>query len=278
MLAPVKRYLGAWNFAEVSPAQITGRFNGFLKSVIVRISEARDLGDIDRFAFYDHMKVFTAAPPETLRIDEKKLREYSILNCCGVIITSNEKTNGIYLPADDRRHYVAASELDKADFEQKYWDDLWRYYDDGGAGHVAAAYDLSNFNAKAPPPKTAAFWEIVHSSRNPNEAELADVLDEIAGTDWATGKPKEWPNTITLDQVIKRAPVDFAEWLRDRKNSRAIPHRLEACGYVAVRNEDAKDGLWKFNGKRQVIYAKASLPLAFRLHEAIERATERGAR
>ena len=197
MLAPVKRYVGAWNFAEVSPVQITGRFNGFLKSVIVRISEARDLGDVDRFAFYDHMKVFTAAPPETLRIDEKNLREYSILNCCGVIITSNEKTNGIYLAADDRRHYVAASDCDKADFEQKYWDDLWHYYDNGGASHVAAylaAYDLSSFNAKAPPPKTPAFWEIVHSSRNPNEAELADVLDEIAGINWAAKRVAEYPH------------------------------------------------------------------------------------
>ena len=27
-----------------------GRFNGFLKSVILRINEARDLGDVDRFS------------------------------------------------------------------------------------------------------------------------------------------------------------------------------------------------------------------------------------
>jgi hypothetical protein len=31
----------------VSPQQILGRFNGFVKSVILRVSEARDLGDID---------------------------------------------------------------------------------------------------------------------------------------------------------------------------------------------------------------------------------------
>ena len=82
-----------------------GRFNGFVKSVILRISEARDLGDSNRFAFYDHMKTFTAAPPDVLRCDEKNLREYSILNCCGVIITTNHKADGIFLPADDRRHY-----------------------------------------------------------------------------------------------------------------------------------------------------------------------------
>ena len=30
----------------------------------------------NRFAFYDHMKAYTAAPPDVLRVDEKNLREY----------------------------------------------------------------------------------------------------------------------------------------------------------------------------------------------------------
>ena len=54
-------------------------------------SEARDLGEANRFSFYDHMKAFTAAPPDVLRVDEKNLREYSVLNCCGVILTTNHK-------------------------------------------------------------------------------------------------------------------------------------------------------------------------------------------
>ena len=40
-----------------------GRFNTFVRSVILRVSEVRDLGDVDRYAFYDHMKTYTAAPP-----------------------------------------------------------------------------------------------------------------------------------------------------------------------------------------------------------------------
>ena len=103
LLAPVRQAVGPWNFVEVSPQQLLGRFNGFLKSVILRVSEARDLGEINRYAFYEHLKAYTASPPEVLRVDEKNLREYSIPNCCGVIITTNHKTDGIYLPADDRR-------------------------------------------------------------------------------------------------------------------------------------------------------------------------------
>ena len=46
--------------------QVLGRFNGFLKSVILRVSEARDLGDFDRFAFYDHLKTYKPRRRPTL--------------------------------------------------------------------------------------------------------------------------------------------------------------------------------------------------------------------
>jgi Family of unknown function (DUF5906) len=88
LIEPVKRAIGPWNTWEISPQHLLGRFNGFLKSVILRISEARDLGDVNRYQFYDHSKAYIAAPPDVLRCDEKNVREYSILNCCGVIITT----------------------------------------------------------------------------------------------------------------------------------------------------------------------------------------------
>lgn len=157
LLEPVKRAVGGWNFAEVSPRQVLGRFNGFVKSVILRVNEARDLGDVDRFQFYDHMKSYIAAPPDVLRVDEKNLREYSVFNCCGVIITTNHKTDGIFLPADDRRHFVAWSVLAKEDFSPDYWAELWRWYENGGDRHVAAylaQLDISTFDPKAPRPKT----------------------------------------------------------------------------------------------------------------------------
>jgi hypothetical protein len=144
LLAPVREAVGPWNFQEVGPTQVMGRFNGFLKSVILRISEARDLGDSDRFKFYDHMKSYIVSPPEVLRVDEKNLREHNIINCCGVIITTNHKTDGIYLPADDRRHFVAWTDLRKEDFAQSYWDGLWHWYEhQGGCGHVTCTTSTS---------------------------------------------------------------------------------------------------------------------------------------
>ena len=253
MLEPVKYAVGPWNCSEVSPQQLLGRFNGFLKAVIMRVSEARDLGDVDRFAFYEHMKTYTAAPPDVLRVDEKHTREHSIFNVVGVIITTNNKTDGVYLPPDDRRHYVAWSDLSKDDFSEEYWRDLWTWYDDGGRAHVAEylrTLDISGFNPKAPPPKTAAWHDIVNTNHAPEDAELADAMDGIG-----------WPSATTISSITSSITCSqvFAEWMNDRKNSRKIPHRLEAVGYIAVHNPAAKDGLWKVRGKRQGIYAKKDM-------------------
>jgi DNA polymerase III delta prime subunit len=252
MLEPVKYAVGPWNVNEVSPQQLLGRFNSFVKSVILRISEARDLGEVDRFAFYDHTKVYTAAPPDVLRCDEKHLREHAVMNVCGVIITTNYKGDGIYLPSDDRRHYVAWSTLSKEDFPADYWQKIYGWYSEGGMSNVAAylaGLDLSDFDPKAPPPKTAAFWEIVDSNRSQDDSDLADVLDVLGN-----------PEAVTLGMITQRADDAFRAWLLDRKNRRQIPHRLETAGYVPVRNDaDKHDGQWKVAGKRQTIYARKEL-------------------
>ena len=74
LLEPMKRIVGPWNFAEIRPTDLVENFNGFVKSVILRVSEARDQGEGNRYAAYDHIKIYTAAPPDTLRVNEKYLR------------------------------------------------------------------------------------------------------------------------------------------------------------------------------------------------------------
>lgn len=251
ILEPVKRAVGHWNFEEVAPAHMLGRFNGFVKSVILRVSEARDLGDVDRYAFYEHMKIYTAAPPDVLRCDEKNLREYAVMNVCGVIITTNHKTDGIYLPPDDRRHYVAWSNLNMQMFQTEYWTTLYGWYEQGGYEHVAAYLehlDISRFNPKAPPPKTSAWHDIVDANRAPEDAEIADTLEALGD-----------PAAVTLDQLTFYAADSLKEFLTDRRNRRQIPHRLEAAGFMPIRNDTAKDGLFKLDGRRQVIYVKRDL-------------------
>ena len=67
------------------------------------------------------------------------------MNVVGVIITTNHKSNGIFLPPDDRRHYVAWSNFDKSQFDKAYWNKLWQWYEAGGleiVGRYLMNYDL----------------------------------------------------------------------------------------------------------------------------------------
>jgi Family of unknown function (DUF5906) len=261
---PVKRAVGPWNFREASPQDLLQPFNDFVCSVVLRISEARDLGDFDRFKFYDHMKVYIAAPPDVLRVNKKHVRQYSIFNYCSVIITTNYKTDGIYLPADDRRHYVTWSELHKEDFDDEYWNELWGWYDAGGDRAVAAylaGLDLTGFDPKAAPPKTPAFWSIVDANSNPENAELADAIDDLGKRDPITHEVTERPKVVTLEMIASRAGPKLSGYLEDSRNARQIPRRLEDCGYVAVRNPGPNDGKWKLQGSRRVIYAKRELSI-----------------
>lgn len=282
-LAPVREAIGSWNFGDVTPREMFAtRFNGYQKSVILRISEAHDLGDTHRNTFYEHLKKITASPPEALRTDEKNIPEYYVVNVCHVVLTSNHRLNALYLPAEDRRFDVCWSPRTQADFDPDYWPELWRwYYKEGGFGHVAAYlsdFDLSNFDPKAPPPKTEAFWSIVNASRTPEDAELADAIDKLGEDETdergkpvndMDGKPKRIPPVaLTVKNVIAVAGEDFEKWLTDRKNSRQISQRFTACGYLPMRSRYAKDGQWRVGGSRQTIDVRASLSPADQLSAA----------
>lgn len=284
ILEPVKYAVGPWNCHEVSPNHLMkSDFNPFVKSVILRISEARDLGEFDRYALYEHMKTLTTTPPDVTLCNEKHIRQYAVMNVCGVVITTNHLTDGIYLPADDRRHYVAWSNLEKESFEEDYFNKLYRWYESGGTAHVVAyldSLDLSGFDPKAPPKKTEAFFAIVDANRSAEESEMADAVEALgAAISRKSGgriAHDEKPKAITLATLMgAQMSSDFSMWLADRKNRRAIPHKLRQIGYVTVRNPDSpQDGLWRIAGKRQTIYAMKTLSVRDQITAAKELITE----
>jgi hypothetical protein len=166
---------------------------------------------------------------------------------------------------------VAWTDLTQADFPGNYWDELWGWYEAGGDRHVAAylaTLDLKGFNPKAPPKKTDVFWQIVETNRAPENSQLDDAIDELGEPDHATPGGIKRPDVITLAMIRQTVTGGFLDWLNDGKNARQIPHRMSECGYVPVQNGAAKDGLWRIDKKRQVIYAKAELPVSDRLAAA----------
>jgi len=263
LLEAVVRTLGEWNFQNIKLSHLAGKNNSFLKALIVRLNEARDVGEqgtVDRYRLYDHMKDLLAAPPNTIRVNEKYINEYFILNRSAMVITTNYR-DALYLPPDDRRHYVAFSERRSEELPAVFWNKFWAWYEDGGFAHVAALlyqHDLSGFDPKAEPPKTDAFRYMVSADLTSEYSDIADAIDRLKDADG------QRPDALTIAELIAVAPE--LEWLRAVKMRRVMRRRLEDNGYAIVINPDAKtDNMWAIDGKRQAIYARAALDQTQRL-------------
>jgi hypothetical protein len=272
LLVPMRDAVGPWNCVEIQLHNLGSAFNDFQACVLLRISEARDSGDgttrgrIDRYTLNDRMKPLLASPPESFRLNRKWEPEYPAFNICGVVITTNHD-DALYVTPDDRRYDAHKSRCKAADFSPEFFKGFFHWYEhEGGIGHVVAylrAYDLSKFNPHAAPPKTAAFWNMVAVDLGPEHDDLEDALDALGKPDPDNKDAIIRPDAVTLAELSAKAPG--ADWLRDRKQHRALPHRLKRCGYVSVRNPDVLDSAGRWRIKRgntsvkAVIYARADL-------------------
>jgi hypothetical protein len=276
-LWPVKRGIGFANWrskgASAVLKNIENNFTPFLRATILQISEVHEMGD-KRFTFYDSTKDWCAAPPETLTIADKNVKEYPILNAVLPIWTTNHLTDGLYIPPEDRRTYYVWSPVRSSDFTEAYWRDYWDKLKRLGYDEHVAAFlmkrDLSKFNPGAPPQKTAAWHEAVNANRNPDDAQLSDLLDAMAH-DWicVTGELVERASAVTLEQLTRHPKCRQA--LRAALGKpRTATHRLGTARYGSFANPDRADGLWSINKRRQVVYVWSDLTAKEKMDAVLE--------
>jgi hypothetical protein len=296
LLKPVPYAIGPWNLKTTTAQYIMEepKCNGYLEAVICLISEARDFGDENRFAFYERMKPWLGGVAGgVLSVVDKYIRQHPVIDVVGFIITTNFKVRGLYLPADDARHYIAWCNLTRADIgaklgfkvsddplvkdelEEKYFVPLYQWYASGGFEAVAAylaTLDLSDFSPTAPPPKTAAWFEIVDAYADPKESRLAGVLEMLGN-----------PPAVSVREVSEaadRSNVEL-EW-SSGKGRNQVAADFEVAEYVHQRNPATAKGRWVVGPKERRndvrIYVQAKLTPKERLaaaHEVFEREQKR---
>jgi hypothetical protein len=272
ILDPVRYAVGVANYKVVGPKALTGDFNPHVKSVVLHVSEARDLGPTDRFALYESNKDLIAAPPATIRVNEKNLREHYVFNVLGVIFTTNHAVDGLYLPPDDRRHYVASSPVSKEQFAEDYWLEFWRWYAQGGTWHVVAwlrERDVSGFDPGAPPKRTDAWRTMVQGGASSEDLDLQAAVEAM-----------KHPAALTLEMLRAKANGELLEFLQSRDTRKAVKHRLAAIGYYPFSNPDSKSGLWKLGGEYAQVYARNDVSRndAFKAIDEIRRHARRSRR
>lgn len=268
-LKPLRRAVGPWNYSEVSARRVKEKAtseNPWLCSTVLQVSEVHDLGDA-RFGFYETTKDWAAGPPDSLLIRDLWANGYPVQNAVGVIYTSNHKLDGLFLPPQDRRHYVAWSDVgvehagETEEQRSEFWRGFQMWYDAGGLENCAAylaTRDVTSWDAKSPPPKTEAWHVIVAAGETVEDAEIGAALDAM-GDLFGDGSDIQRPDVLTIDMLREHGAVDLMAWLNDRQNSRKIPHRIERAGYSQVINPDAKEGRWHIGDDRVVIYARRKM-------------------
>ena len=217
----------------------------------MRISEAANLHDMNKWAFNERMKVLIAGSPDYCLINPKYGKKFSVRMYCGVIITTNHLTSGIYIPEDDRRYdVIEAANLQEMglatpEARKAYFSELWDWFLEGGDAHVAAFLterNLSNFSAANGQRKTDAHKTVVAGGME-GDHWLIDVLEAC-----------EWPAAIVAGKIITMAVANGEKEMDVR---RKLGHSIGRVGYTIRHNPDHKQGRWKVEGKSCIIYVKA---------------------
>ncbi len=250
MLRPLKWAVGERNYASINPAEIFDKNNAWAASVVVQISESRNVGDgdghrISKYDMYERCKDLAAAPPTTLSCQDKWKARHEVRNCCRVIYTTNHGVDGIYLPPQDRRHYcawsdaAAMSEADSLAFH--------KWCDAGGAERVAhylTHLDISTWNPGARPPQTAWWWRLVREAEG-DENPLSEAIERMGAPLW-----------LTAEQLAKEGGPTVAAWFADVRNRKNAGRHLGTLGYRRVENPADKRGRFNIGQVRVTVYGK----------------------
>jgi hypothetical protein len=257
ILEPVKRGVGYRNVAVVFPNMIMGEFNKYAQSVLLHISETRDLGEIKKTTFAEKLKHLVAVPPYVTPVNAKHQNIYSVLNCCLVIATTNHRTDSLYVTEDDGRYFPIWSNVVKEEYRDTptFFIDFHNWLDHGGIEDTVAylrTLDVSDYQPKALPPVTDLFLEMVDQSR---PVEFDWVGQAIAAM---TLDPKRPAPILTFDALAGKVGGEAKQFLETPSKKKFAVFLLEQHGYVKIPSR-AKDRCWQMGQIRVTWYGLRSL-------------------
>jgi hypothetical protein len=177
LLYPLTRAMGD-NYTVISGEELLRDFDDHLLSTkYLHINEA-ELGDRrEAMAISNKLKPLAAAPPDTLRVNQKGIKPIKIRNILNATMTTNSMMP-LRLNGPSRRFFAVWSDLNPRDDQDNmrrdwldYWEDRWNWMKGNGwqavAYHLMYQVDLSDFNPAEAPPMTDFLREIREASKSP---------------------------------------------------------------------------------------------------------------
>jgi hypothetical protein len=247
-LQPFVDAIGEHNINPISGLELGGTFNNEMTKQMLRINE---MPSSDKRDNYEKMKPLLAAPPNTLRINDKNTPVYWIPNIINVIITTN-LINAIALADDDRRFDVVQTQLATEGTKEEvgaFYTAHHRWLRDGGSAAVAAwllARDVSAFNPHQAPPRTAAKIEMTRASSPLEVRWVLGLLEE--GGELADRQ------LVSVDEIMDMARhggFGAGPVVANRITSDYVGRALKLAGWHhirRVREGDQRHRIWASRG------------------------------
>lgn len=255
--------IGSHNMSNIDPATLESTFNEHAAAVLVRISEAANLQDSNKFKFYQIGKTLIAGAPDDVEINPKYGKKYTVKNHCGVIITTNHLDGGLHIEPDDRRYDILECATFQqafggdADYKTRYFADIQNYIRfEKGREKVAlylATLPLDDFNPSTGQRKTAAHQKLAKTENMFYHQWLEDIL-------FSANYPVDiWENDVIAEQ-LRRDSTETAKDIR-----RKMRNAMKNCNYRILICPTTRDGRWECtdqNGGRflQTCYTQKQQP------------------
>lgn len=247
LLYPLIKAMGE-NHSTIEGEDLLSDFRDYLLSTkFLHINEA-ELGDRrEALAVSNKLKPLAAAPPETLRVNQKGIKPIKIRNIVNATMTTNS-TMPLRLNGPSRRFYAIWSDLDPRDKKDNmkqewltYWEDRWNWMKAGGWQHVVwhllNVVDLTNFNPNEAPPMTEFLREIKESSKSPMQQTLEQFIKKQHGAfrcDILTSK--DMGETLRAGAMMPADMMTDPKFFTDKK----IGMLLKEMHMTQVRSSDAR--------------------------------------
>lgn len=262
ILVALQHAVGTRNYAAIKPKALGADFNPFVRNVVVQVSESRDQGDgfsnISRFEMYEICKDLAAAPPTALECNEKHKGQYPVANVLRLILTTNHQVDGLHMDPNDRRHYCAWSDAEK--LPEADATAIYHWYENGGldaVAHYLRTLDLTGFEAKSPPKRTAWWYQLVANGASAEEEKFGDALDKLGRPEWTT-----------IGAVAEAGGLELAGWAATPANKRRLEREMVKSGYQRLPNpNEPKRGRWVLAGKQTLVYRRSDVPAAVLLRK-----------
>jgi hypothetical protein len=166
--------VGPHNCRKASSEELESQFNSYIESTLLVLVEEINLGAGGRKAYNKMKDLITGSTVPMRRLYQDARQVRNVANF--VFLTNLERP--ILLEASDRRYFVVNSPAEPRDANYYLrFNDWWRA-NLGVIRHYLEQIDITEFNAKAPPPMTEAKAQLIKSSESPVVQELRDMLEE----------------------------------------------------------------------------------------------------